>query len=553
MKKIKIILLLLLGMVQCAMAQINWGDYVHSYQEKTFEDNNSTGIITAIKTVNESFWDDTDDNALFAPFAKDTAFLKARPKDFLIRSTYDTSKVHIFLHGVNDRNAGDYVFSIHEYTGKVLVPFTRISHFTDQTLIEKSGIPKMAYLGGILPEIGKTIIVDIKRKGSQKILETIAIKRKALKPLVQNIYTSADLNTFLSILSRPYEVTSHEGQKEKYAIKLDDLGTGFISPRFLPSFNSLIFLMRGKVTKKEQLEYKLIRNDDVIVPWKINNFDGNFIWLNNLKAGKYTLSTRYPIQPANVSILKFEVLPAWYETTIFKIMAGILVSGFGGAFIFLMLYIGQKQKTAQEQMNKTKVQLELKAIYAQLNPHFIFNAISSIQGLINKQDIKSANLYLSDFAKLMRESLIKNNKEVLSLEEEKNVIDTYLKLEQLRFGFQYQITVDDKINPYETDIPTLLLQPLVENAVKHGISHLQNQGKITLHFAKAAIDMIVTISDNGKGFEPSTFESGFGLKLTRDRITLLNKLGNDQHIHFQIRNQPAPGTTIELKFSNWFL
>ena len=188
-----------------------------------------------------------------------------------------------------------------------------------------------------------------------------------------------------------------------------------------------------------------------------------------------------------------------------------------------------------------------------MNPHFIFNALSSIQGLINKQDIKGANNYLSDFAKLMRESLNNNNNEQTPLKQELSILDTYLKLEQLRFGFKYEISIDENINVYETDIPSLLLQPLVENAVKHGVSDLGDKGLIILNIHKQQDDMVIAISDNGKGFSPDQSTNGFGLRLTTDRIKLLNELLKGQQITFEVKGNSPGGAKIYLTFKNWFL
>jgi signal transduction histidine kinase len=530
MKKINLLLFILLCTGQALMAQINWGDYSHSYLDKTLESNNSIGIITAIKRINDSYWDDSDGMLQFAAFAKDTTFLKARPRDFLIRSTFDTSKVHIFLHGVTKKNGSNYEFSVSEYKGKVLTPFTAINRFTDKALQQQAVLPQMAYLGGLLPKIGQTLVVDVREKGTSKILETVAIKRRALRPYIQNVQTAGNKKTFMS-LSLP--------QKSKLSLKLPS------------TYNSLIFQLENNPATGS--EYQLSRSGKILINWRRNDVSKNLISLNELKKGSYTLAIRYPIQPENITSLNFEIEPVWYQTNLFQIIASILLAGCGGAVIFLTLYLRQKRKTEWAQLNKTKAQLELKSIYAQLNPHFIFNAISSIQGLINKQDIAGANQYLTDFAQLMREAIINTDKEVISLHEKLRNLNTYLRLEQLRFNFKYEIKVEESIDTYITEVPTLLLQPLVENAVKHGVSGLDTQGHINISFTKIGNDMLVRLKDNGKGFTDKHASTGYGLKLTRDRITLLNTLSNDQNICLEIKNQAPSGTTIEIKFSNWFL
>ena len=146
-----------------------------------------------------------------------------------------------------------------------------------------------------------------------------------------------------------------------------------------------------------------------------------------------------------------------------------------------------------------------------------------------------------------------SNKEQIALKQEVAALETYLKLEQLRFGFKYDISVADNINVYETEIPSLLLQPLVENAVKHGVSALQEKGMININFVRQQNDMVVSVTDNGIGFRPAANTDGFGLKLTRDRIKLLNDFTNGQAISFEIKANIPAGTVAELIFKNWFL
>ena len=182
----------------------------------------------------------------------------------------------------------------------------------------------------------------------------------------------------------------------------------------------------------------------------------------------------------------------------------------------------------------------------------MFNALGSIQGLINKEDLQGANMYLSDFAKLMRDSITNCNKEQITLNEEIMTLETYLKLEQLRFGFEYSINIHE-IDVYITEIPSMLLQPLIENAVKHGVSTLNGNGLINLTFSKSDNDMIITLQDNGKGFVYSSQLSGLGLKLTKERIKLMNEMLKEQSIELQIKGDSLAGTNIRLMFKNWLL
>jgi LytS/YehU family sensor histidine kinase len=113
--------------------------------------------------------------------------------------------------------------------------------------------------------------------------------------------------------------------------------------------------------------------------------------------------------------------------------------------------------------------------------------LSSIQGLVNQQDFKGANEYLTDFAQLIRSLLINNAKAETPLQREIYTLETYLKLEKLRFGFSYSIEIDENIDLSAISIPSLLWQPLVENAVKHGVAMLEASGRINILFIKLMI------------------------------------------------------------------
>jgi LytS/YehU family sensor histidine kinase len=140
---------------------------------------------------------------------------------------------------------------------------------------------------------------------------------------------------------------------------------------------------------------------------------------------------------------------------------------------------------------------------------------------------------------------------MVPLSQELNTLDTYLKLEQLRFGFRYEISVDQSINSYETEIPSLFLQPLIENAVKHGVGVLQEKGMVHLRITRNNKDMEVYIADNGHGFDAAAATSGHGLRLTRERISLLNEMQPGQPIALSIDSAPGKGTTIAVLFKNW--
>ncbi|GAB4042740.1 hypothetical protein GCM10028810_02700 [Spirosoma litoris] len=507
------------------------------------DDPSTVALILAIPMANNSFWTLDANSRHFFELAKDSSFLRLRSGNLVARTTFDTARAQFFLHGVNPGNASAYQFRVMAYpSNQILVPWQTINRFTDSALIKSSALPRMAYLGGYKAPLGQSLIVDVRKTGARQLVGTSLVSWVSIKPVISNVYTSDNLDAFLKKLQYPWAKENNLDQTSRPA-----------TPLTLPSTNTnLILFLAANIYHKDQVQYELIRNGDIIIPWKNNEYDNSFIWLKEYEPGRYQLNIRYTVQPQHVTTYNFEVEPAWYQSQRFKLMIGMFLTVCLGALIFFVLYIQQKRKSREELATKTKLQLELKAIYAQLNPHFVFNALSSIQGLINKQDIQGANNYLADFARLMRESLANSNKEEVSLHEEIKGLETYLRLEQLRFGFTYQILLDDSINQYESSIPALLLQPLVENAVKHGVSALGENGVVTIRFDKNGDTMIVRIVDNGKGFLATTSTGGFGLKLTRDRIDLLNKLNRDQPIQVELPAHSTAGTEIILRFTHWF-
>ena len=542
MKRSLLFLFITIAIAKQVSAQIDWTKYSQSFPNGTFDKPYNLGIITMVKEANNSFWEHGDNNGLARQLAKDTSFTKDRYESIVAITTFDTAKAHFVLHGVYKSNAQDYEYRVLKDYKEVIVPWSSITKFTDAATTKALTLPPTAYLGGYSTKIGSTIIVDVRLKDLNKIVATSVVAWTAIKPAIRNIYTTNQLNAFLKKLQHSWakdEPSSLTYVHNKLTLK--------------PTDNNLIFYLSEDIYTRDQLEYELLKNEKVSIPWKSNDFDNNFIWLKELTSGDYELKIRYTAQRQNVTDFLFEITTPWYQSTWFKIVAGILICAFMGAIFSVIVNIRQKQQAERELAKKTKLQLELKSIYAQLNPHFIFNALSSIQGLINKQDIKGANSYLSDFARLMRESLNNNNKDQTSLDKEVATLDTYLKLEQLRFGFTYQIIVEENINAYETEIPSLLLQPLVENAVKHGVSALQDKGIVEINFMREQNNMLVTIADNGNGFLASKNDNGFGLKLTYDRIKLLNEFTKGQLITFEVSNTKPTGAKITLMFNNWFL
>lgn len=200
-------------------------------------------------------------------------------------------------------------------------------------------------------------------------------------------------------------------------------------------------------------------------------------------------------------------------------------------FLIVRYFIIRRERT------KRKIQeLELKAIRAQMNPHFIFNALGSIQNLIARKKDKEANEYLVNFSRLLRIVLSSSEKKLIPLSEEISLLDLYLRMEQLRIPFDFNIHVDENIDTGLEEMPGMLIQPIVENAVKHGIAP-KGKGNIGIDISKQNNILYIVVTDDGSGinFHSMPQKDGFGLKSVNERLLLLNK---ELHLNIslQIRN-----------------
>ncbi|MET3977664.1 two-component system LytT family sensor kinase [Mucilaginibacter sp. UYP25] len=250
--------------------------------------------------------------------------------------------------------------------------------------------------------------------------------------------------------------------------------------------------------------------------------------------------------------IKFTVLPPLNKqrTVSLKTLGYILVILLTtGGFMFMMYRDSQKRKLKREEQNRQIASLQLQSVRAQLNPHFIFNALAGIQNLMNKSEVENANKYLSKFARLTRNVLDDANNELTSIEHETDLLNDYLLMEQMRFGFKFSIAVDEKEIDQQIEIPAMLLQPFVENAVKHGVSALGDKGKIDVAIIKTDATLVLSVTDNGNGFGGDT-TGGMGMKLCADRIKLLNSIYKTANIvmHKASNNN---GTLITIELQNW--
>ncbi len=221
--------------------------------------------------------------------------------------------------------------------------------------------------------------------------------------------------------------------------------------------------------------------------------------------------------------ISFSISPPWWKTNAF-----ILASLIAVCLLLYKLYNNRIHEVKKEAETKEELrQLEMSALQAQMNPHFIFNCLNSIQSYIISNEREKAMSYLSRFAKLVRQTLSASSKEKISLKTEIDMLENYLSLEKLRHKdkFDYSIITDTKIDIIETNLPPLLVQPFVENAVIHGMRGKKDKGLIEISFKEENNSLNIKIADNGSGIKnPSSKRAhdSMGVSITSKRLKLLN-------------------------------
>ena len=242
----------------------------------------------------------------------------------------------------------------------------------------------------------------------------------------------------------------------------------------------------------------------------------------------------------------------WWFMTLAVLVSVLIISG----IVWLRIKQVKRKTELQNKISET----ELKLLKAQMNPHFVFNSLNSIQDFVLHNKPKEANYYLTQFAKLMRMSIEYSGRSSITLQEETTFLKIYLELEQVRLedAFDFEIIIPDELQPMvgEIHISPVIIQPVVENAVKHGVSGIGYKGKIVLEFFMENGRLICIVSDNGRGMQPKAKEKqsgeyvSIGLKNIHERLAYIGKGKlDDGYIEiFDLTDKAieATGTSVKL-------
>jgi len=303
------------------------------------------------------------------------------------------------------------------------------------------------------------------------------------------------------------------------------------------------------------LEYAV--NGSVYKP----NFNGTIATLNNLNGGANEIKLRATANGTSIQtqsiILEIEKL--WHEKTINRLLVIFSILLLLGTIYWLWSARLKEKRRLETEFNKRIAEVKMSAFRAQMNPHFMFNSLNSINQFIIKMEPQKASEYLSKFSHLMRQVLNNSNSNLIILEDDLKALGLYLEMESLRFDsrFNYKIEIDDQISIKNCLIAPLLIQPYVENAIWHGIMPKNEEGHIDISIQKDNGNIKISIDDNGIGRVASLKinkskiikSQSLGMQITKTRLGLIEEIYGIKSkvvITDKYIGETANGTLVEL-------
>ncbi len=348
--------------------------------------------------------------------------------------------------------------------------------------------------------------------------------------------------------------TKKQTALRKFRLQLTRLSINKQAHKIQPRTN----LKPGKYNLQIEFSTQNYQRLPVRYRYRVNKESWNYtsngtISLDQLSSGDYQITiqvlSNYNL-PSDSHVITVSVGYPFYTRKgfLFGLVSFLLI-----AVYFLVRYSLKRhyQKLNDKIVQQSKLrELELIALKAQINPHFVFNCLNSIKGLIYRQRIEEADLYIDRFAQLFRNTLEASYEKNYPLSSEIDYLKAYLEIEQMsmNYKFDFEFIIDPMVDINRILIPAMLLQPHVENSVKHGVSVLRNQkGMITISFEKRENDLICTIRDNGPGRRAQHPESvkqhmGKGISITEKRAQLYD-------IETAFIEHASGGTSVILKLT----
>ncbi|PQJ11046.1 hypothetical protein CJD36_013840 [Flavipsychrobacter stenotrophus] len=313
------------------------------------------------------------------------------------------------------------------------------------------------------------------------------------------------------------------------------------------SFSGLSYVSNGDI--KYEYFIKELNDKPLVTKNTIVTYSGLGPGTYNFYVSAIDIFGNRSVRPSHIT---FTILPEWYQQLWLRWLAGLLVVMAVAGITFYYSKIHEKRRRVRSELLQTISRLELEAIQQQIDPHFIFNCLNAIQGVIYKNNTDVASYFINRFAKLMRKGLMLSKETFISVEEEYEFINNYLEVEQLRLNnsFDFTIVVDGSINKSQPLVPAFILHPFIENAINHGIKYLKGErGTINVEFVKTD-RMEIRLTDNGIGVNASkkikeqrlSGHTSKGTELILARVESLNKIYNkDIGVEILDRSDQGPG------------
>jgi len=477
----------------------------------------------------------------------------------------EQSSVEIIAQNVNESNADDYLFRVIKNNEEELVSWTTPTVFRKT----KEGRFQYAYLGHFNYAPEQLLKIEIYNKRQYRYQDAIILdwraphvpKLKAQVGYIKNskageeelFHSSIDLQSAKDE-KKLEELNQHDFEDflsysptEDFRIRLDNSikFLHFTIETFDRPYNYQTVLVRNYKSRQDTLDlgqvdrsFNLYREFwkspgkyQLIIKPFVRTYGGQSI----VPLVEISKTIHFTVLPEN------ELAKSISFGTFMVVMLGILAI----LLIVFVLYRRYHKKQLESVEKKRLVATSrLQAIRAKLNPHFVFNALSSIQNLIGKKEIEKADSYLLRFSRIVRNVLDESAEpKLVSLREEINLMKDYLEMEKLRNDFSFEFVIDPSDVDLEIEIPDMLLQPYIENAVKHAVPQKNGDGKVEIVINQSGNDIFLKVMDNGR-WTPNEGTNGKGLKLSKNHIDYLNLLYRESKISTDIVNEDDGSAVI---------
>lgn len=455
-------------------------------------------------------------------------------------------------YGIEDYNNLEYMVQQNSRVIRQWTPLSTLGEDKDNAILgdkELSGktisVPwkRTYFAGNFILNVNDTLDIIVRNIRTKKLIQGISVVRPVDKatnffyyqlPLKAKTF-SANLQDILNMYSG-----------------LPDLHSGDSSTVFEKDYNSIGLIRYLNLSYNEEVQYSVERPYNWKPVKSIAHGDAFIVLGNDLLAGKdHHMYLRYKSQPETIHKISIRVKAKPLEIPWGKIAVICITVIIVCSIAFYLWYRKHKSKLAALKRKNEDIETRLSLLSGQLNPHFLFNSLNAIQGSIISNPEK-ANTYIANVARFMRDVMDNGKKEFVSLLEELKLEENYLKLEQERSQFSYTVSVAANIDASLIDFPPLLLQPVLENSIRHAFNQELIQPEITIQIESIGSNLEVKISDNGStSWNSEKFQEGHGLSLIRKRMAVYNERLEGMSIQMEPNYIQGSGTITTFTFHNW--